>query len=140
MNARRSESGFTLIELIIVIAIIGILATVALPAMQNAPRRAREAVLREDLFQIRSCIDQHLADKGAYPGSLDSLVEAGYLRFKPVDPMTGSANSWVEIMADADDQEDLQPFDDEFGASQGIQDVKSGASGVGLDGTPYSEW
>ncbi len=142
MTATRPhhQAGFTLIELIIVIAIIGILATIALPAMQNAPQRAKEAVLREDLYQIRSCIDQHLADKGAYPGSLDSLVEAGYLRFKPVDPITKSNTTWIEVAAEGDDVDDLQPTDDEFGATQGIQDVKSGALGVSLAGTPYAEW
>ena len=137
---KRHESGFTLIELIIVVAIIGVLATIALPSMKNAPLRAQEAVLREDLYQLRSCIDQHLADKGAYPGSLDSLVEAGYLRFKPVDPITKSADTWIEVYADAEDEEDLQPYDDEFGQSQGIIDVQSGASGVGLNGVPYAEW
>ena len=68
------KAGFTLIELIVVVAIIGILATIALPAMKNAPIRAREAVIRADLYQMRSCIDQHLADKGYYPDSIEALV------------------------------------------------------------------
>lgn len=137
----RRASGFTLIELIVVIAIIGILAAVAMPNMQNAPKRAREAVLKEDLYQIRSSIDQYLGDQGEYPESLQGLVDAGYLRFKPIDPITKSPDTWIEIAADAEDVEDLQPFDDEVGGGgTGIMDVQSGAPGNALDGTPFSEF
>ncbi len=86
---QNSVAGFTLIELIVVMAIIGILATIALPAMKNAPIRAREAVIRADLYQMRSCIDQHLADKGYYPDSIEALVDTGYLRYLPIDPFSG---------------------------------------------------
>mgnify|MGYP006302224881 CR=1 FL=1 len=133
------SAGFTLIELIIVVAIIGILATIALPAMRHAPQKAREAVLKEDLFTMRSCIDQYLADRGHYPPSLEELVETGYLRFIPVDPVTESASTWQVEYAEVEDEEDLAPTDD-AGGGPGIIDVKSGAEGMGLDGTPYSEW
>lgn len=136
--ARRSGArGFTLIELIIVVAIIGILATIALPAMRHAPQRAKEAVLREDLFTMRSCIDQHLADWGRYPASLQELVDKGYLRMIPVDPITLSAESWVVEFATPEEEEDLQPTDE---SSPGVIDVRSGATSNALDGTPYSEW
>ena len=137
---RNHEGGFTLIELIVVIAIIGILATMALPAMKNAPIRAREAVLKADLYQIRSCIDQYLGDKGEYPESLQGLVDAGYLRFVPIDPITRKADTWVELEASPTETEELEPIDEDLGGTVGIIDVKSGASGVALDGTLYSDW
>ena len=134
------ERGFTLIELMVVVAIIGILAVVALPAMRTAPLKAREAVLKADLYQIRSCIDQYLGDKGEYPESLQGLVDAGYLRFVPIDPITRKAETWVELEASPTETEELEPIDEDLGGTVGIIDVKSGATGVALDGTLYSDW
>ncbi len=129
------QAGFTLIELIIVVAIIGILAMVAMPAMTTAPERAKEAVLKENLYQIRSCIDQYLADHGTYPESLEGLVEKGYLRKMPYDPIT-KTDQWEEIPVDPETDEELQPAEGEGG----IMDVRSTSTATALDGTPYNEW
>jgi general secretion pathway protein G len=129
-------NGFTLIELIIVVAIIGILATIAVPAMRTAPQRAREAALREDLFTIRSCLDQFHADRGRYPASLDEMVSMGYLRSMPVDPVTRSKDTWAVVY------EEVSPENQEGQeqSSPGIIDVHSGSDQVALDGTKYADW
>jgi general secretion pathway protein G len=132
LQSPRGERGFTLIELLIVIAIIGIIAGMAVAQLRTAPQRAREAVLKEDLYAIRDVIDQYFADKGKYPESLDALVEEGYLRRLPVDPITESAETWQTVQAEATDE-------DTEGAG-GIIDVKSGADGTALDGTRYGDW
>jgi general secretion pathway protein G len=139
-SSRSRQTGFTLIELMVVVAIIGILAVIALPAMRTAPLKAREAVLKADLYQIRSCIDQYLGDKGQYPESLQGLVDAGYLRFVPYDPITRSPDTWVELQATPSEIEELEPIDEDLGGFVGVIDVRSGAQGVALDGTLYSEW
>ena len=128
----RDERGFTLIELLIVVAIIGIIAGIAVVQLQNAPKKARESVLKEDLYALRDCIDQYFADKGKYPESLDTLVQEGYLRKVPVDPITNSSESWQVVHAEATDE-------DTEGAG-GIIDVKSGADGTALDGSRYADW
>ena len=131
-----------MIELIVVVAIIGILATIALPAMRNAPIRAREAVIRADLYEMRSCIDQHLADKGMYPESLQALVDAGYLRFIPADPFSGSSDgAWEELFADPEELEEIGPFEDEFGGGNQVIDVRyRDDTRVALDGSLINEW
>jgi len=145
MNAeRRSDSGFTLVELIIVVSIIGILASIAVPAMQNAPIKARESVIRADLYQMRSCIDQYLADKGVYPESLQTLADAGYLRAIPADPFTGLTEGvWRELSAEPTDLEELEPIDEDLmpEGGFGIIDVKyADDTRVALDGSLISEW
>ena len=136
------KAGFTLIELIVVIAIIGILATIALPAMQNAPIRAREAVIRADLYQLRSCIDQHLADKGVYPESLQALVDSGYLRYIPIDPFSGTADgAWEELYANPEELEEFATIEDEYSTGYQVIDVRyADNTRVALDGTLIYEW
>src|SRR5229473_4670743 len=128
--ARRLPSGFTLLELMIVISIIIILVSVALPQFQKTIMHARETVLHDDLFKMRSLIDQYAADKGKLPQSLDDLVTAGYMREVPKDPITDNKD-WV--MATGDD-----PYSTQGGT--GITDLHSASGDVSSEGTPHSEW
>ena len=126
------QDGFTLIELIVVVALIGILAGVALPNYRVAIQTSKEAVLKEDLFQLRSLLDQYYADKGKYPPSLETLVEAGYLRAMPVDPIT-NASDWQVVY------EEIDP-DNPITTEPGVYDVHSSSDQTSLSGTPYAEW
>ena len=128
----KRQQGFTLIELMIVMVIITILAGIGLAVYGNSVQSSKEAVMREDLFRMREAIDQYHADKNRYPATLEALVEDKYLRMVPVDPVTRSAATWQTTMAD--------PEPGNPSAEPGIYNVKSGAEGTGLDGTPYSEW
>ena len=125
------QDGWTLVELTVVVSLITVLSTIALVGYRSAITRSREAVLMEDLFRMRDAIDQYYADRGEYPGSLDTLVSDGYLRAIPDDPLTSSPDTWQTILADLDPANPL---------SQGIFDVKSGSDGTALDGTRYAEW
>jgi len=137
---RNREQGFTLLELIVVIAIIGILATIAMPALKNVPVRAREAVLKTNLRTMRDVIDQHYGDKGKYPTSLDALVTEGYLRRLPTDPITKSSETWVPVYEELDPDKPAAESETSDDGKPGIIDVHSGAPGNSLDGSPYQDW
>jgi len=128
----KGALGFTFVELMVVMAIIVVLITMAIPVYQKSIIRAKESVLKNNLFTIRTVIDNYTYDKQKAPQSLQELVTEGYLREIPVDPMTASSQGWKVIMEDA-----TQAVSQD---SPGVFDVRSGSDKLGLDGTPYADW
>lgn len=129
---RKQDVGFTMVELMIVMAIIAILATLAIPSYVTAIKHAREAVLKEDLHVLRAAIDSYTMDKQKAPQSLDDLVQDGYLKVIPEDPMTHSKDTWVTETSDA-----MYSLDQ---TEPGVNDVHSGSEDTATDGQPYSSW
>jgi len=166
LGSKRGQRGFTLMELLIVMAIIGILTSTAALVYRHSVTKAREAALKQDLFHMRECINQYNADRGRYPPSINSLVEAGYLRDVPRDPFTETNESWIEIEYQPREEEEDDYWsggygnddynrndsyddynnydsvwgDDEYDTGPGIWDVRSGYKGIALDGSSYEEW
>ncbi len=126
------EGGFTLVELMIVMTIIGILSAIAIPAFVRSVKQAKEAALREDLHTMRMAIDSYTVDKEKAPQGLDDLVQSGYLKTLPVDPMTSRSDTWITGMSDT-----LMDINETQG---GIDDVHSGSQGLATDGTTYNTW
>jgi len=129
---RHASAGFTMIELLVVLALIVILASMGLAQYRSSVVHAKEAVLKQDLAQFRDAIDQYYADKGQYPSTLDALVSDGYVRKLPEDPFTKSNSTWQTIPAEPDPNNPT--------AEAGVYDVKSGSDATALDGTKYAEW
>jgi general secretion pathway protein G len=130
--SNRRRCGFTLIELMIVMAITAVLMSIAVPIYTRSIQRSKESVLKNNLFTLRTVIDEYTYDKQKAPQSLQDLVSDGYLRQVPVDPITGNSDSWKLIMEDASNMANQ--------SQPGIFDVRSGSELTSLEGTPYSEW
>jgi len=129
---RKQDAGFTLVELMIVMAIIGVLAMVAVPKYITAIKHAKEAVLKEDLHTLRAAIDSYTMDKQKAPQSLDDLIQDGYLKIVPTDPMTSSNTTW-----NTDSSDSMHSLDQ---TDPGIDDIHSGSDETGSDGQPYNTW
>ncbi len=129
---QEQEQGFTLLELMIVMVVIGLLAAIAIPAYTSNIRNAKEAVLKEDLHVLRQAIDSYTVDKQKAPQSLDDLVQAGYIKTMPIDPFTHRSDTWMPVQEDT-----LMSLDQ---TESGIDDVHSGAQMTASDGTSYSTW
>jgi len=134
MRSRHLEKGFTLIELIIVFTLIGILVGLGIPQYKYAVKKANEAALKENLFQMRTLLQQYYTDKHKYPISLQTLVDEKYLLKIPLDPMTKSTETWIEI------QETLLEDDLLEGVIPGIADIRSGSDKRAIDGSIYNTW
>ena len=130
--AWRDARGWTLLELVIVMALIVVLAGIATAQHRNAVTRTKEAVLKENLFRMRDAIDQYYADKNKYPSDLQALVSDQYIREVPVDPFTNSNSTWQTVPAEADASNPS--------VEVGIYNVKSGSEALALDGTNYADW
>jgi general secretion pathway protein G len=126
-----TKKGYTLLELMIVVAIVGILVSLAIPNFQQSAMKAKETALKQNLFTMRAVLDQYYADRGDYPDSLESLVEAQYLRSIPMDPFTKSSTTWAEIFEEQEEGDD---------SPTGVYDIKSGSDAMAVNGTPYKEW
>ena len=131
-RARRALRGFTFVELMVVMAIIAVLLSVAIPIYNRSIIRAKESVLKNNLFTMRTVIDEYTYDKQKAPQTLQDLVSDGYLREVPLDPMTGNSDSWKIIQEDPSNTVNQQ--------QPGIYDVRSGSDKTSLEGTPYSDW
>ena len=129
---KNQSRGFTLIEMLIVISLVMILVAIAVPNYQRSIMRAKESVLKQDLFQLRSLISQYTLDKQKAPQALDDLITAGYLKQIPIDPMTNARDTWT-----VDQEDTLLSVDQQ---EPGISDVHSGSSAISSDGTAYSTW
>ena len=130
--SRYYEQGFTLLELMIVMVVIGLLAAIAIPAYVTNIKAAKEAVLKEDLYTMRHAIDSYTVDKQKAPQSLDDLVQSGYIKSMPTDPFTHRTDTWMPSQDDT-----LISLDQ---TESGINDVHSGSQETGIDGTSYSTW
>jgi general secretion pathway protein G len=128
---RHGHRGWTLIELLIVISLISVLATIGLVNYRNSVTASKEAILKTDLFRMRDAIDQYYADKGEYPASLEALVSEGYMRKLPEDPFTRAAD-WQTLPA--------EPNPSRPTAEPGVYDVKSSSQDTALDGSRYADW
>ena len=131
-RSNSSEQGFTLLELMIVMIVIGLLAAIAIPAYTTNIRAAKEAVLKEDLHVMRQAIDSYTVDKQKAPQSLDDLVQSGYIKVMPIDPFTKRSDTWMPVQEDT-----LMSLDQ---TESGIDDVHSGSQETALDGSSYSTW
>jgi len=134
MTRERNQNGFTLIEIIIVFTLIGILVGLGIPQYKYAVKKSREAVLKENLFQMRKLINQYYADKMKYPPSLQALIDEEYLMKIPVDPITKSSETWIEARETPSEEDML------LGLEPGVMNVFSGSEEKAIDGTLYNTW